>query len=205
MNGLCLFDKEFIVSGTKFICGIDEAGRGPLAGPVCAAAYIPDYKFISDGVNDSKKLSDKKRRQLLPELIENAVAHAYCFVDPGTIDLINILEATKRAMINSLSSLFPLPDIVLVDAVKLNVPNFETVSIIKGDAKSYAIAAASVIAKVKRDNYMLELAAKYPEYGFEENKGYGTARHIEMLKKYGPSPVHRKSFIKNFFKDCDNG
>lgn len=198
-NDLLAIERELISRGARVICGVDEAGRGPLAGPVCVGACIPDLGNIIEGVNDSKKLTEKKRKALYAELCQSAICHKTVFVDAEKIDEINILNATKLAMREAVESMFPLPDMVLVDAVKLDLP-YPTRAIIHGDALSYCIAAASIFAKVERDRLMMHYAELYPEYGFEKHKGYGSAYHIEMLKKYGPCPIHRKSFIKNFFK-----
>lgn len=196
---LLRIENELTASGARYICGVDEAGRGPLAGPVCVGACIPDLSCIVEGVNDSKKLTEKKREILYEELCESVFCHKTVFIEPDVIDEINILNATKRAMREAVESMFPLPDVVLIDAVKLDLP-YPSRSIIHGDALSYCIAAASIFAKVERDRLMLEYAKLYPEYGFEKHKGYGSRYHIEMLKKYGPCPIHRKTFIKNFFK-----
>ncbi|MFI3228673.1 MAG: ribonuclease HII [Bacillota bacterium] len=193
-----LFQSE---RGINLLCGVDEAGRGPLAGPVMVGAIIPDYTNIFDTINDSKKLSDKKRRLLYPQLIESAVAYKTIALDQDIIDDINILEATKLAMRMAISELEKTPDFVLIDAVKLGGLSVPTDGLIHGDAISYAIAAASILAKVERDDIMIKYHEQYPEYGFDVHKGYGTKMHIEMLKKYGPCPIHRRSFIKNFFKD----
>ncbi|MCR5054780.1 MAG: ribonuclease HII [Lachnospiraceae bacterium] len=180
------------------ICGIDEAGRGPLAGPVVAAAVI----FPKDSdilyVNDSKKLSAKLREELYDEIFEKAVSVGIGRSEPERIDEINILQATYEAMREAVSKLSPEPDLLLNDAVTIPGLNMKQIPIIKGDAKSASIAAASIIAKVTRDREMAKLDELYPEYGFLKHKGYGTADHIEALKKYGPSPIHRKSFIGNF-------
>ena len=193
------YERRLLEEGISFFCGVDEAGRGPLAGPVCAGAFIPDLGKIAEGVNDSKKLTPKKLDYLYDLVKESAVSSATAFVDAGVIDEINILEATKLAMRNAVSALDPVPEAALIDAVKLDL-TARVIPIIHGDALSYSIAAASILAKVERDRLMLEYAEKYPEYGFESHKGYGSAHHIEMLKKYGPCPIHRKTFIKNFFK-----
>lgn len=181
----------------KLVCGIDEAGRGPLAGPVVACACIPDFSNIIDGVNDSKKLSPKKRLHVYKQLIETSIYYKTVFISEKIIDKINILEATKLAMKECLKGINPFPDIVLIDAVSLDI-DIPSKSIIKGDMKSYAIACASIIAKVERDLKMIECAKIYPEYGFEKHKGYGTKAHVKMLKKYGKCPIHRNTFIKNF-------
>lgn len=181
----------------KLICGIDEVGRGPLAGPVYACACIPSYDELIEGINDSKKVSSKKREILYDSLVNSVICYKTISISPQEIDTINILNATKTAMNLALEYMFPLPELVLVDAVSLNT-RLNCESIIKGDAKCYSIACASIIAKVERDRLMEKYANIYPEYGFEDNKGYGTAHHIEMLKKWGPCEIHRKSFIQNF-------
>lgn len=191
------YDRQF---NRKLICGIDEAGRGPLAGPVSVGAVIMplDDADIIAGINDSKKLSAKKRDELYDTIKNKAVAYSCIMLDNNIIDEINILEATKRAMYNAVESLKIKPEFVLIDAVNLNLDT-ESKAIIKGDATSYNIAAASIIAKVTRDRLMDEYDAMYPEYNFKSNKGYGTKEHIEAIKKYGPCPIHRKTFIKNFY------
>lgn len=184
------------------ICGIDEAGRGPLAGPVVAAAVILDVNCPILYINDSKKLSEKKREELYDEIMEKAVSVGVGIASPETIDEINILQADYVAMREAVSQLTPKPEVFLNDAV--TVPGIEgrQVPIIKGDAKSVSIGAASIIAKVTRDRLMKEYDAIMPEYGFAQNKGYGTKEHIEALQKYGPSPIHRKSFIGHFV-ECE--
>lgn len=191
------YEQELINNGIYLIAGMDEAGRGPLAGPVTAACCIMDFTDIIDGVDDSKKLTEKKRELLFDKIKEKAVCHAIINVDENVIDEINILNATKKAMTEAVNSLFPYPQYLLVDAVKhdFGVPYK---AIIHGDALGYSIAAASILAKVSRDRLMAEYAEKYPEYGFDKHKGYGTKAHIEAIKKYGPCPIHRMSFIKNF-------
>lgn len=183
----------------KLIAGIDEAGRGPLAGPVvCACVIMPlDEDKLIDGINDSKKLTEKKREELYDKIIERAIAYSIVEVDERTIDRINILNATKHGMKRALDGLKVKPDIVLIDAVKLDT-NLPQDNIIKGDAKSYNIASASILAKVYRDRLMKELSEKYPQYNFAKHKGYGTKEHIENLKKYGKCELHRETFIKNF-------
>lgn len=196
------FERELQNSGYRLIAGMDEAGRGPLAGPVTAACCIMNLEEIIDGVNDSKKLSAKKRERLFPIILERAVSYSVVNVDNRLIDEINILNATKKAMTEALNSLLPYPDCLLVDAVKhdFGVPYR---AVIHGDALSYSIAAASILAKVTRDRLMDEYALLYPEYGFEKHKGYGTAQHIEALKKYGPCPIHRRTFINNFLGEIN--
>jgi len=184
--------------GLNFICGIDEAGRGPLAGPVVVASVIMPINSMIEGVNDSKKVSEKKREKLYDLILEEAISYGVGIVDQNGIDEINILNATKRALTMSLQELTQKPDLILVDALNnidtLGIP-YE--SIVKGDAKSYSIAAASIIAKVTRDRIMREWSNIYPQYEFEKHKGYGTANHIKAIKEYGLCPLHRKSFVKN--------
>ncbi len=187
------FDRNFNLSA---IAGVDEAGRGPLAGPVVAACCILPLDCMIDGINDSKKLSEPKREKLYCEITASAVFKV-SVIPQEVIDEINILRATKRAMAECIENMPVKPELVLIDAVdvKVSVP---IKSIIKGDAQSYNIAAASIIAKVTRDRLMRDYDNLYPQYGFAKNKGYGTKEHIEALKKCGPCPLHRKSFIKNF-------
>ena len=192
-----IYNKEDV----KYICGIDEAGRGPLAGPVVVASVIMPKDSMIEGVNDSKKVSEKKREKLYEEITNTAIAWGVGIIDQREIDEINILKATKKGLTNSLKELEIKPDLILVDALT----NIDTLgipyrSIIKGDAKSYSIAAASIIAKVTRDRIMRQWDELYPEYGFEKHKGYGTKMHIDAIKEYGPCPLHRKSFIKNLIK-----
>ncbi len=193
------FENECKEQGYTLIAGIDEAGRGPLAGPVCVAmAIMPlDAENIIEGINDSKKLTEKKRNLLFEKIKERAIAYRIELIDEQTIDTINILNATKLGMYQCIQNIDTKPDIILIDAVKIN-SDIPTKSIIKGDALSYSIACASILAKVTRDNYMLEMDKKYPQYNFKKHKGYGTKEHIENLKKYGPSEIHRKSFIGHF-------
>lgn len=193
------FDKSYQTENVKLIAGVDEAGRGPLAGPVAVASVIMplDEDKIVAGVNDSKKLTEKKREKLFDDILKNAIAYHIELIDHKVIDEINILNATKLGMKNCIEKLEVKPDLALIDAVKLDV-QVPTESIIKGDAKSYNIACASILAKVSRDRLMLELDEIYPEYGFKKHKGYGTKAHIEALKQYGKCEIHRDSFIKNF-------
>lgn len=192
-------DRAFLNDKVKYIAGVDEVGRGPLAGPVvCCAAIMPlDDENVVDGVDDSKKVSAKKRGSLYETLKSKAIAYKICRIEPEEIDEINILEATKKCMRMCVEGLEIKPDVVLVDALNLELP-VKSVSIIKGDMKSYSIGAASIIAKVYRDRLMDEYDAIYPEYGFKNNKGYGTKTHIDALKEAGACPIHRKTFIKNF-------
>ena len=173
-------------------------GRGPLAGPVVCASVIMDLSNIIEGIDDSKKVSEKKREMLYDKIIENAVSYSICEVSPEEIDRINILEATKKCMKNAVLGLKTQPNVVLVDAVKLDLP-YKVEPIIKGDLKSYTIGAASILAKVYRDRLMKEYGEKFPGYGFERNAGYGTKEHIEKIKEIGPCQIHRKTFIKNFW------
>jgi ribonuclease HII len=192
-----LYEHQYAAKG--YICGIDEVGRGPLAGPVMAGAVILPADCDILYLNDSKQLSEKKREELYDIIMEKAVATGIGMSDPQRIDEINILQADYEAMAQAVSRLCVQPDVLLIDAVHIpQLERFEQVSIIKGDAKSISIAAASIIAKVTRDRLMKELDASYPEYGFAQNKGYGSADHIAALKKYGPCPIHRRSFIGHF-------
>ena len=191
------FEKELLASGVRLIAGMDEAGRGPLAGPVVAAAVIMPLDDIIEGVDDSKKVSEKKREILYDKIIEKAIAYKICLADERVIDDINILNATKKAMTECVEGLSVRPDIVLVDAVKLAL-EVPTKAIIKGDALSYSIAAASILAKVYRDRLMREYDMIYPAYGFAKHKGYGTKDHIDAIRTVGPSPIHRRTFITHF-------
>ena len=181
----------------SLICGIDEAGRGPLAGPVCAGACILKKDDEILYLNDSKKLSEKRREALFLEIKEKAVSWSVAFVDEKRIDEINILNATYEAMKKAIEGLSVKPDMLLIDAVHIPDIDIKQVSIVKGDAASVSIAAASILAKVSRDHFMMEMDEKYPGYGFSKHKGYGTKAHYEALKKYGPSPIHRETFLKN--------
>ncbi len=191
------YEKEFLKKGYTLIAGVDEVGRGPLAGPVVCASVIMPLDDLIDGVDDSKKLSKKKREMLYEKILEKAVAYSIQEVEPSVIDEINILNATKLCMKNAIETLSVKPDVVLIDAVKIDT-SVETFSIIKGDAKSYSIGCASIIAKVYRDRLMEEYAKTYPEYGFEKHSGYGTKQHITAIKEIGACKIHRKTFIKNF-------
>ncbi|MBR3152300.1 MAG: ribonuclease HII [Clostridia bacterium] len=193
-------DEEKIYSeNVKYIAGIDEAGRGPLAGPVVVGIVILPKDSMIEGVNDSKKVSEKKREKIYEDIISEAVDWSVGIVDQKEIDEINILNATKKALTMAIDSLKVKPDLILVDALeKIDTKGIPYKSIIKGDAKEYSIAAASIIAKVTRDRIMKEWDEVYPQYGFAGHKGYGTAKHIQAIKEYGPCILHRKSFIKNF-------
>ncbi len=192
-------NKLYESKKVRFICGIDEAGRGPLAGPVVVGAVIlPEESFI-EGVNDSKKISEKKREKIYEQIIEEAVAYSVGVVDQKKIDEINILNATKLALKMAIEGLQTKPDVIMVDALNnIDTCGIPYISVIKGDAKNYCIAAASIIAKVTRDRMMREWDEIYPMYGFAKHKGYGTAEHIKVIKEKGPCMLHRKSFIKNF-------
>ena len=195
--GLMHYERQY--EGEGLIAGVDEAGRGPLAGPVVAAAVIlyPGAEIL--GINDSKQLREKKREALYPELVEKSMAVGVGIVGPGRIDEINILQATYEAMRKAVGTLCFRPDLLLVDAVTIpGLDGIRQVPIIKGDAKSLSIGAASIVAKVTRDRIMREMDGIYPEYGFAGHKGYGTAAHVEALKTYGPCPIHRRSFITHF-------
>ena len=193
------FEKEYIFQGKKLVAGIDEAGRGPLAGPVVVASVIMPMDNIIEGINDSKKLSEKKRNLLFEKIKEVALAYHIEVIDEKVIDEINILNATKLGMKNCIDKLSLVPDVVLIDAVKID-SDVQTVSIIKGDAKSYSIAAASILAKVYRDNMMLQYDKEYPIYNFAKHKGYGTKAHIDAIKQHGICPIHRRTFVKNFYE-----
>lgn len=188
------YEQKYLNEGATLVAGIDEAGRGPLAGSVFAACVVFDEGVIIDGINDSKKLTEKKREELYDIIIEKAKYYSIVSVDEKRIDEINILEATYEAFNKALSGLGITPDVVLIDGNRAkNIPiKYET--IVKGDSKSHTIAAASILAKVARDRYIKELALKYPQYGFEKHKGYGTKEHLEAIAKYGPCPIHRKTF-----------
>lgn len=183
----------------QYICGIDEAGRGPLAGPVVVAACIMPRNSMIEGVNDSKKVSEKKREELFEIITNEAISYGVGIIDQKEIDRINILNATKEGLTMAVKELNPRPDLIIVDALtKIDTDGITYESIIKGDAKCYSISCASIIAKVTRDRIMREWDQVYPQYGFIKHKGYGTAAHINAIKEYGPCPIHRKSFIKHF-------
>ncbi len=195
-----IIENELKEKGYKLIAGVDEAGRGPLAGPVFAAAVILPDGLVDIGLNDSKKLSEKKREQLFDVITQNAIAYSIVSVDEKVIDEINILEATMQAMREAINNLEITPDFCIVDGNRLPKSNVLEQYVIKGDSLSVSIAAASILAKVSRDRYLKELDEKYPEYQFAKHKGYGTKLHYEMIEKYGISPVHRRSFLKKLLK-----
>ena len=199
LNNLKKEELTLYNENVKYICGIDEAGRGPLAGPVVIGAVILPMDSLIEGVNDSKKVSEKKREKVFEEIISQAISYNVGIVDQNTIDEINILNATKLGVKKAIEGLEVKPDLILVDALT-NIETFGIPykSIIKGDSKEYSIAAASIIAKVTRDRMMIEWDKIFPQYGFAKHKGYGTAAHIQALKENGPCMLHRKSFIKKF-------
>ena len=192
-------ERQHFVRGVKCICGVDEAGRGPLAGPVCAAAVIlPPYLEIP-GLDDSKKLTDKRRRELFPIIKEQAIAYGIAFATHKEIDSINILQATYLAMERAMNSLSVRPDLALIDGNRAKDFGLVVQTVVKGDSLSASIAAASILAKVTRDDYMEQMAEIYPQYAFEVHKGYGTKAHYERLAQYGPSPIHRMTFLKKLY------
>lgn len=192
-------EGELFAKGYRVICGVDEAGRGPLAGPVCAAAVILPAHLEIPGLNDSKKLTDKRRRELFPIIQEKAIAYGIGIADHEEIDEINILQATFLAMERAISQLGIRPDMVLIDGNKTKDFGIPVQTVVKGDSLSASIAAASILAKVTRDNIMLEMAKQYPGYGFEIHKGYGTKAHYEKLTSLGASEIHRMTFLKKFY------
>lgn len=191
-----LYENEKYNEGYKIICGVDEAGRGPLAGPVYAAAVVLEKGKTIEGVNDSKKLSEKKRELLFDKIINECKDYSIGTASEKEIDELNILQATFLAMKRAVDGLSVKPDCALVDGNQIPNLDCDVTTVVKGDAKSESIAAASILAKVSRDRYMLEMAEKYPQYGFEKHKGYGTKLHYEMIEKYGICDIHRKSFLK---------
>ena len=201
MSAINLWEIEnsLYAEGYKMICGVDEAGRGPLAGPVCAAAVILPKGLELPGLNDSKKLTDKKRRELFPIIKEQAIAYGIGLASHEEIDEINILQATYLAMERAIAQLEGKADFALVDGNRAKDFGLPVRTVVKGDSLSASIAAASILAKVTRDDIMLEMAETYPEYGFEVHKGYGTKAHYEALRQHGHSPIHRMSFLKKFY------
>lgn len=192
-------EQGYYDRGVQLLCGVDEAGRGPLAGPVCAAAVILPPNIDIPGLNDSKKLSDKRRRELFPVIKEKAIAFAIAFADHKEIDEINILQATYLAMERAISQLPVKPEAAIIDGNRAKDFGIPVETIVHGDSRSASIAAASILAKVTRDDYMLQLAREYPRYGFDIHKGYGTKAHYAALTEYGASPIHRMSFLKKFY------
>ena len=193
-------EDENYAEGVEVICGVDEAGRGPLAGPVCAAAVILPPHLRIPGLNDSKKLSDKRRRELFPVICEQALAYGIAFATEQEIEEINILHATFLAMERALAQLKIRPDLVLIDGNRQKDFGLPVKTVVKGDSLSANIAAASVLAKVTRDDFMVRQAEQFPEYGFEIHKGYGTKAHYAALEQYGACPIHRKTFLKKFYE-----
>ena len=196
MSDLWELENEIYDSGIELICGVDEAGRGPLAGPVCAAAVILPRGLVIEGLNDSKKLSEKKRDALFDVIKESAVSYGIAFASVEEIESMNILSATMLAMNRAISQLSPKPQLALIDGNRNKEIEIESQCVVKGDSRCADIAAASILAKVTRDRYMLQMADKYPEYHFEKHKGYGTKLHYEALREYGPSEIHRMSFLR---------
>lgn len=192
-------EDGFFAKGIKILCGIDEAGRGPLAGPVCAAAVILPEHAVIPGLNDSKKLSDKRRRELAPVIKEMAISYGIGFASHEEIDEINILQATFLAMERAISQLTVRPDLALIDGNREKDFGVPVQTVVHGDSLSASIAAASVLAKVARDDFMLEMADKYPDYGFDVHKGYGTKAHYQALDTYGPCEIHRMTFLKKYY------
>lgn len=196
---LWVYEREAFDAGIKLVCGVDEAGRGPLAGPVCAAAVILPPGLDIPGLNDSKKLTDKKRRELYDIMIEQAVSYGIAFASEQEIDEINILQATFLAMERAMQKLSPQPELALIDGNRTKDFGLPVRTIVKGDSLSASIAAASILAKVTRDRLMEEYDAQYPQYGFAVHKGYGTRRHYAALREYGPCEIHRRTFLKKFY------
>jgi len=196
MSDLWELEKEIYAQGCTLLCGVDEAGRGPLAGPVCAAAVILPVGLELPGLNDSKKLSEKQREALFMPIKAAAKAYGIAFATVEEIENLNILNATFLAMNRAIAQLSPQPELALIDGNRSTGITLPSRCVVKGDSRCADIAAASVLAKVSRDHYMLEMAEEYPEYGFERHKGYGTKLHYEAIRKYGPCPIHRPSFLK---------
>ena len=197
------YERKYYDAGAKVVAGVDEVGRGPLAGPVVCCAVVMPVDDIIEGVDDSKKLTEKKRAILSEQIKQKALAYCIAEVWQDEIDQINILNAVKKCMTKAVEGLSLKPDVTLVDGVDTNLP-FNAEYLVKGDSKSYSIGCASIVAKVYRDNLMTEYAKTYSEYGFEKHKGYGTKFHIEKIKEIGPCKLHRKTFIKNFWAEQEN-
>ena len=194
------YEQQAMEKGYKSICGVDEAGRGPLAGPVCAAAVILPHGTVIEGVNDSKKLSEKKREALFEVIKETAISYSIAYADVAEIEALNILNATMLAMKRAVEGLDVPADYAMIDGNRLPDLIIDSECIVKGDAKSMSIACASILAKVSRDRLLYRYAEEYPQYGFDKHKGYGTKVHVEALKAYGPCPYHRPSFLKKILK-----
>lgn len=195
-----LYENEAYNKGFEYVCGVDEAGRGPLAGPVCAAAVILPKGMIIDGVNDSKKLSEKKREALFDVICSSALAYSIEFADVQEIEEVNILRATMNAMKRAVENLSVKADFAYIDGNTMPPIDINGECIVKGDAKSMSVACASILAKVTRDRLMLEYAKEYPQYSFEKHKGYGTKVHTEAIREFGPCPIHRMSFLTKILK-----
>ena len=198
-KNLWQIEQSLYEQGFQIICGVDEAGRGPLAGPVCAAAVILPPNIDIPGLDDSKKLTDKRRRELMPIIKEKAIAYGIAFADQAEIDGINILQATFLAMERAIAQLSVKPEFVLIDGNRQKDFGLPVQTVVHGDSLSASIAAASVLAKVTRDDFMLEMATQYPQYGFDVHKGYGTRVHYAALTEHGPCAIHRMSFLKKFY------
>ncbi len=193
------YEREALADGFEIVCGVDEAGRGPLAGPVCAAAVILPRETVIEGLNDSKKLTDKKRRELYDVITQTAAAYGIAFASEQEIDEVNILQATFLAMERAMQKLAVRPQLALIDGNRARDFGLPVRTIVSGDALSASIAAASILAKVTRDRLMEELDGEYPQYGFAVHKGYGTKRHYEALRAFGPCPIHRRTFLRKFY------
>ena len=198
---LWAYERKAFADGVKLVCGVDEAGRGPLAGPVCAAAVILPPELVIPGLNDSKKLTDKKRRELYDVITAEAVSYGIAFASEKEIDKINILQATFLAMARAMEKLTPQPELALIDGNRAKDFGLPVRTIVKGDSLSASIAAASILAKVTRDRLMEQYDEAYPQYGFAIHKGYGTKRHYEALREFGPSPIHRMTFLKKIYEN----
>ena len=201
MSELWKFEHQCYDEGFEIVCGVDEAGRGPLAGPVCAAAVILPRDLEIEGLNDSKKLSDKRRRALFEQITAQAVSYGIAFATEQEIDEINILQATFLAMRRAMERLTVQPSIALIDGNRETDFGLPVRTIVKGDSLSANIAAASILAKVTRDDFMMQQAELYPQYGFDVHKGYGTRTHYDALRKYGPCPIHRRTFLKKLYAE----
>ena len=199
MTDMWQIENRLFAQGVRFICGVDEAGRGPLAGPVCAAAVILPPNTEISGLNDSKKLSDKKRRELYPIIKQRAIAYGIAFADHREIDSVNVLQATYMAMERAIMQLQVKPEYALIDGNRAKDFGLPVQTVIHGDSLSANIAAASILAKVTRDDYMERISVDYPQYNFEIHKGYGTKAHYAALDEFGPSPIHRMSFLKKYY------
>ncbi len=197
MIDLLTKEETFYSDSVHILCGVDEAGRGPLAGPVCAAAVILPRGTVIEGLNDSKKLSEKKREQLFDVICDTAVSYAIAFATVEEIEELNILHAAQLAMNRAIEELDPKPDLAIIDGNQAGDIRFPHETVVKGDASCISIAAASILAKVTRDRFMLDMAQQYPMYHFEKHKGYGTKDHYSALREFGPCPIHRPSFLKN--------